>query len=288
MNYMDDLEIPQVGLVRDLPEATYHSDPCDGPSLSASIAKVISGQSLAHAFLRHSKLGGTPMTPTAAMDKGSACHAMLLGKGAEIAVLDFDSWRAKASKEARDLARENGDVPMLVKEYAGIADAVEAIRIRLKSFGLTVGTDTEVSGFWQEGGAQCRMRMDILEKGDSEIVITDLKTAASAHPDEIQRSIIKYGYDVQHAAYVSGCEHIFPEYAGRVRMQFLFVELERPHAVTPVVLSEGFAQLGRAKWDQAVALWSEALQTGEWPCYTTEPTIISPPVWAMHKQFEDE
>lgn len=286
---MTEQTIPECGLVHDLPEATYHSDPGAGVSLSASIAKVVSGQSLAHAYLRHPKLGGEPMAPSKAMDNGSVCHALLLGKGAEVEVLNFNDWRTKASKEARDLARADGKVPMLAKDYGGIDDAVKAIRLRMSALGLAFDGDAEVSGFWQEGGTvPCRMRMDMIHLGENEIVITDLKTTASANPDKIQRSIIDFGYDIQHAAYISGVEHIFPDYVGKVKMQFVFAELDAPHAVTPVVLSEAFAQLGRAKWDQAVALWGEAVASDSWPCYTSEPVIIQPPMWAMAKQFEDE
>jgi hypothetical protein len=37
-------------------------------------------------------------------DIGSAFHTMMLGKGAEIEVFDFDDWRTKDAKEARSAA----------------------------------------------------------------------------------------------------------------------------------------------------------------------------------------
>src|SRR6185437_14470641 len=66
-------------------EAEYHNDPCPEPSLSRGIAQLLIRQTPMHAYHAHPRLGGNGgIIPTKVMDHGSALHAMLLGKGAEI------------------------------------------------------------------------------------------------------------------------------------------------------------------------------------------------------------
>ena len=72
------------GVYYDLPEHEYHSDPCDSPSLSASIAQTIVLESPAHAWLQHPRFGGKQIEPTKEMDRGTLVHALLLGKGRAI------------------------------------------------------------------------------------------------------------------------------------------------------------------------------------------------------------
>ncbi len=272
-------------LIRGMPEGVYHSDPCVGPTLSASIAKIIANDgSLAHAHLAHPRLGGEVRAPKDAFDKGTVVHEMLLGNGAEVRVLDFDNWRTKASKEAKELARSEGATPMLRKDYANLEEAAEGIRNRLKAMGLAFGTETEVSGFWVQDGVPCRMRMDDLCITPDRIIITDLKTCRSAKPENCNRDIIQYGYDVQRATYIDAVEHILPGFRGKVEFQWVFAEIEPPYAVTPMYAPESLAHMGRQKWEQALARWRHALEVDEWPCYVEGPVVAEPPYWAL-KQF---
>ncbi len=283
---------PRVELVRDMTEREYHSDPCPIPSLSSSIAKVIDQQSLAHAELKHPKLGGLkPLAVTKEksrneLDRGTIIHKMLLGKGEEICRLPFDNYRTKEAQVSRNGARSRGEIPILECQFSELGVAYNAIRARLDDFGLSFGTDTEVSAFWVQDEVQCRARLDEIQCGDR-IVITDLKSTRDARPEACERTISNFGYDLQSATYIDAIEHVMPEFAGRVDFQWVFVELEPPYAVTPMTPSEDMAMIGKAKWDAARERWKGAISSGEWPCYVTQPVEAQVTQWEL-RQFHEE
>src|SRR4029077_5767017 len=93
------------GIHFDVPASTYFADPCEGPSLTQSIAKILLEQSPLHAWHAHPRLGGKPDEPEAydsAKAIGNAAHKLMIGRGKEIMVLEFDTFRTKDSQQIRD------------------------------------------------------------------------------------------------------------------------------------------------------------------------------------------
>src|SRR6266403_3199123 len=121
------------GIYPDMDSATYFSDPAPSPSLSQSIAKIILDNSPLHAKLEHPKLC-PPVTGDDDLDEkyvkaqaiGNAAHKILLGRGKEIDVLDFNDFRTKEAKLARDLAEKAGRVVILEKHMTNAEQMVAA------------------------------------------------------------------------------------------------------------------------------------------------------------------
>lgn len=282
--------------ILEVTEDEYFNDPCPVPSLSQSIANELLSKSPRHAWTRHPRLGkqvnsGGPDTEaldTEALAAGKIIHKLLLGCGAEIDVLDFDSYRTNAAKEARDNALQLRRVPMLRHKYEPLVEVAEALRESLASeHGVVLDGQSEIAFEWDERGergpVRCRGRMDHIKI--EQAAIFDVKKIRSAHPDMCRKHIEQFGYDIQWAAYTSALAKYRPEYLGRVSMQFLFMELDPPYAITPVTMSGQMREIGQMRWQRAVDLWSRCLSTGRWPAYTEKPISIEPSPWFMQREF---
>lgn len=265
----------------------YFAEPCAVPALSASIAHVLESESPLHAWARHPKLGSIKRPTTKALDNGSLSHALLLGAGKDIEIIDAADYRTNAAKDARDAARLEGKIPVLGADYEEAEKKAEAIRLRFAEAGIVLGGESEVAAFWTEAApsgavVQCRAMIDHLDLP----TVYDIKSIRSANPVQCRKHIEDYGYAIQRAAYVSAIETIRPELAGRVDFVFVFYELEPPHAVTPLRLSGAFRELGDRGWRRAVRRWEECLRTNVWPSYVDGIREIEPSKWALERDLE--
>ena len=156
--------------IHDISAEQYHADPCDEPSLSASVAKILCTKTPAHARLAHPRLSHLePKPPTPAMDLGSAVHALVLQP--EIAeemilMVEETSWRTKMAKEQRDWARANDRVPLLSHVFDTAMEMSEAARRQIDRHPTGIFQDghSEQTLIWQEegDGIWCRSRADWL------------------------------------------------------------------------------------------------------------------------------
>lgn len=279
-------------------EAEYHKDPCETPSLSKSIAKVLVTESPLHAWAAHPKFGGEANEndegddDTDALKDGKIIHKLLLGKGATVEVIHADNFRTKIAQQQRDAAKIEGRVPMLARKYDDLVSAAETIKGNLLTeFGIDLDDpegESEVAIEWTEDGAHgpvvCRCRMDRvhIKRG----LILDVKKIFSAHPDVCGRQAVEYGHDIQDAAYRRALERLRPELAGRTEMIFLNVEVTPPFAMYPGPLDGELRELGRRRWDRAIFLWEECLRTGRWPAYTNRITPIRGAGYAVNRWME--
>lgn len=274
----------EIGLVgwHNMGEAEYHSDPCPTPSLSASCAKTIIGSSLLHAWCQHPKNPlSEPFSPSAAMDMGSAVHAAVFG-GAKLHIIEADSFRTSAAKEARDKARSDGCIPMLEKNLPRIEAMAKICAERFE--GLYGGPyHAERVAIWRcpRTGGWRRAMMDTSAKAAP--IIVDLKTTEASIDDEscIKR-VFSMGLHIQAAAYKEAMEQLNPEWAGRVRFLFQWQEQNAPYAMSrPIEMGEAAMTLGQEQWEAAGALWDKAIASNEFPAFGSEPTDASPPPWYL-------
>jgi hypothetical protein len=269
--------------------AEYHTDPGDGiPSLTQSTAHTIISQSLLHAWTFHPRLGGKQRPPTKAKDGGSLIHKLILGKGADIAVLGVKDYRSNAAKEARDNAIALGLIPVKEKDYEDAEHAANILKKRLADdYGITFDGESEVAFKWYEDGAngpvKCRAMMDHVKL--SQGIVYDVKSIVNAHPKTCAAHMINYGYDVQNSAYTSCIEHINPELQGRVDFVFLFVEVKEPYSIVAARPSGMMRELGAMKWKRAIRLWERALATNKWPGYAAGIIQLEPMPWHMSDQL---
>lgn len=274
----------------------YKKDPCETPSLSASTAHKIISKSAMHGWSAHPKFGTleedeeedeTEEEESDAKDNGSIVHSLLLGKGADFAVFDFDSWRKKVAKEAKAEAKAAGQIPILTKRYDELQQAVAILRARLKEKGYEFNGASEVPIQWYARGAQgpvlCRSMID--HAWLSHGVSVDLKTIRDAHPEHIDRTFVQNGYHIQDHAYIKAHEALIPELTGRVDLTFLFVEIKPPYAITPYQPDGAAMEIGKLHWERAVRIWEACLQSGAWPEYCSSRITGQTPDWVIRKHL---
>lgn len=292
-------QIQPLARILDVSEEQYFADPCQTPSLSQSIAKVLVTQSPLHAWTYHPKLGALENPDidverqSKQKDDGHIVHRMLLGKGADVEIVHgFDNWKKKAAQTLRDEIKEAGRLPVLAHHYEDLEAASETIKGNLMTqFGIDLnepGGESEIALEWSEDGANgpvlCRGRMDRIQFNRG--LIYDVKTIYSAHPEVCGKQAVELGRDIQNAAYTSAVSKLRPDLAGRVEMLFLHVEIEPPYAIYPGPLDGELRELGRQRWERAIYVWEECLRTGRWPAYTNRITPIRAPGWAVTRWME--
>lgn len=277
--------------IESMPEAEYHADPCNVPSLSSSMANMLLSSSPAHAHHAHPMLGGAPMKRSKTMAMGTIVHELLLGTGGGIVALDFDNWRTKAAQASKEVAEADGKTPILTRELDAAEVAVAAIKATLADRGVAFSGVSEATILWVEasrsGGVQCKARLDhLIRTKDGGAIVYDIKTSRSAQPRKIARSVEDYGYHTQCAAYTRAMEAHFKGCRGRVENRWIFCELEAPYAVTIAQPSGGLFAIGNMRWERAVQAWGKCLAEDKWPQYHEGTALIEPMPWALDREFE--
>ena len=262
-------------------------EPDQMPALSQSIATTLLTKSPLHAWSEHPRLGGVPRESTEATNQGTVVHKLLLGRGQELVIVKAKDFRTKLAQEQRDQALAEGCVPILEHKFAEIAATAEILRAKLADHGVTFTGDSEVPIEWfedgNEGPVRCRCMIDHLQLDRG--VIFDVKKAASANPLVLSRSVVSYGYDIQHAAYCSAVAKLSPPLSGRIDMRFVFVELEPPFDVWPARLDGVLREHGRMRWERAIKLWERCLLEHRWPGYSERGDTLEAPAWVMAQEL---
>lgn len=276
---MSTITSPQI--VADMDDATYHADPVKGGSLSSTmIRKILRSPAHLRAYMQ------TPRTEKAAWDFGHVVHAGVLGVGMGVVVLDYDDWRLKVAREERDAIYADGKVPMLERDYAPAAAAIEAVRSHAIAGPLFAGDghpERSVFGVDPETGAWLRTRPDWETPSG---VLVDLKTTTDASGDRPARHAVEYGWDSQAALYLHNHEIV----TGRRPRAFVHVLVEKdaPHLVRVVQLDVEALRVGAEKMRRGIDLWTQARETGHWRGYPDDQIeTIALPAWHV-RQHEEE
>lgn len=276
--------------IYDMTADEYHRDPAPEPSLSSSIAGVLCNSSPLHAFARHPRLTERPVKDESdEMSIGTAAHALLL-QGEWIAeVLEYDDWRKKEAREARDTARASGKIPILAKHWAEIEAMVKAANEQLAEFKEDIFETPgkpEQTLVWQEpNGVWCRARLDWL--ASSHRSISDYKTTgATANPDVISRTMFSNCWDIQGAFYRRGLMTIDPHCDPQFR--FCVQETRKPHALSVLGLGPDSLMIGEKKVQFAIDKWGECLESGVWPGYPQETCYATLPTWEENRWLAKE
>jgi hypothetical protein len=262
-------------------KAEYLMDPCERPSLTASIAKRLITRTPKHAWDAHPRFGARPYDPTEAMRRGLTVDSLLLGADQELVMLPLELPDAKgAMKPTNDERRmESAKAWVMEQEAAGrmvvkrsdldecratatsVTDALARNGVKLHE------DDHQVTAVWESNGVLCRCRFDNLHIEADHYVINELKTTEDASHRAITRTVENFGYDIQAAAYQEAVETIRPDLAGRGFVRFIFAETTSPYEPNITQLAGSMAELGRRRWARAVATWGKCLATNEWPGY---------------------
>jgi PDDEXK-like uncharacterized protein DUF3799 len=276
------VRVTEPGLITGLPEDAYHADPVPAGSLSHSGAKQLLPPSCPALFFWHQDHPRQKKE----WDFGTAAHKLVLHSGPEIVVVDADSWRTNAAKEAAKEARERGAVPLLAKDWAEAQQMADAIRCHPIAGALLdpATGQPEVSAFWQDDdtGTWCRCRYDFLPHDDGgRLLLVDYKSAASASPEKFRKAAADHGYHIQDAWY-SGAARVLGLDDDPA---FLFVVQEKtpPYLVSVVQLDEPARRAGAAAGRKAIGIYQDCVASGEWPGYCDDVELISLPPWATRE-----
>jgi hypothetical protein len=276
--------------ILDCSQEAYRKDPLPVPSLSQSIAHTLLTESPLHAWAEHPRLGNLRKPATKAMDAGTILHKLVLGKGADVEIIQADNYRTKLAQEIRDRAIEQHRTPILEREYAAITGALEQIQANIRAYGIELSGDSEVPVKWTEQGllgpVLCRGMIDHMVTNGG-VTIYDVKKTQSAHPKACGRAAVNYGMAIQHAAYSSAMAKIKPELAGAIDFVFVFIEIEPPYAVFAARPNGMLRELGDMQWQRAVRLWEHCLATNNWPGYGGVGGIgvLEAPAWAISDEM---
>lgn len=260
------------GIHDGMDEAEYHRH----PALSQSQAKTLLRAPALYLWERDN-----PREHRDVFDIGHAAHSKVLGVGAEVVAIDVDSRRGKAWTEPADEARAEGKVPLLRKDADAVDAMAEAVlahplaRAILESEGRA-----EQSLFWtdEETGVDCRGRIDWLTAtADGRPFLADLKTTASAAPDDFGRSVHTYGYGLQDRWYTAGFHAATGQDAA---FAFICVEKTAPHLVTVGSIDDTARDIGERQMRDALDLYRRCVDTDTWPAYSDDFITYPSPRWA--------
>ena len=274
--------------IYDMPAATYHADPCEAPSLSASIATRICLASPLHAFHAHPRLNPAAVDEESdAFDLGTAAHALLLQHNRDVVIIQADNWRTKDAREARDHARAAGQIPLLARVWADVLEMATTAREQLDAHtdggaAMFLDGQAEQTLIWREDDLWCRARLDWLRPG----AIDDYKsTSASANPDTWSRTLFSHGFDLQAAWYLRGLRALTGIDA---IFRFAVQETSPPYALSVVGLGPDALLLAEKKCLYALEVWRAGLATGDWPGYPTRTAWATLPAWEEARWLEKE
>lgn len=269
----------------DITADAYHADPCETPSLNATVATALVLETPAHARQKHPRLGGYVPKHTEAMDEGTALHQMLLGDD-RCDILDFDAFRSNEAKAARDKSRAVGRVPMLRHKWNEIAELGESLKQQVAAFPidppLFVDGMAEQTITWDDNDVSFRARLDWLRSDFS--CIDDLKKSRSAQPHRFHRALYALGYDIKAAFYIRAARAAF---GVEPVFRWVAIEPDPPYAMSVHWLSANALRSANERLDQAIDLWKQCLATDHWPAYPMIPHQVEPPPWLAVREWDD-
>jgi hypothetical protein len=288
--------------IYDLDAKTYHADPCDAASFSASLGKLLLDQSPAHAFLAHPKLGGQKKEDeqTPAMRFGNLVHSIVLGKGRDATIVEAPTWQTNAAKAARAEADAAGRLAILRHHYDQAILAQSAFWSQLAAnreedsiFNLGQSEQVAVAEFANlqgDGRVWARGMIDrlTLATSDGRAHIRDIKTTADCSEHALDSRITDGRMAMQLACYEWLIETLLPQFRGRVTSKLYFLETEPPFSLVIVELDDAWRQIGRLQLGRAWDSWQRCIATGYWPSFQSgTTTLVGPPAWLLSQEMDD-
>jgi hypothetical protein len=285
--------IHKPGIFPNMTTADYFADCCPAPSLTQSVAKILLAKSPLHAWHAHPRLNPDYQhDDDTKFDVGNIAHKLMIGRGKEIVMLEFDDWRTKAAKEARDMAASAGKFAVLSKHYSKAEAMVRAAREQLHNRGLGELFEDghglgEVVTAWQENGIWMRQMIDWLTP-DMRTFVDFKTTEMSAAPHQLSRMMTNAGWPIQAAMGERGLDVLDEKTQGRRRYLFVVQEVEKPYALTVAEIGEASLTMGRKMLDMAVTIWRDCIENNRWPGYSEDIARPEYPGWAETQWLDRE
>jgi hypothetical protein len=246
-------------------------------------------KSMAHV---NAAMVGTKDEPTPQMALGTALHARLLRPTEYdelIVVAPNVDRRTKEGKAAWEkFVHEAAGKTVITVEQAGQVAVMEhALRSDPETADVLRGlTHVEMPMFWGEAcrGSTVAAKGQVDGFRETDGLLIDVKTCASAHPKAVEQAVHNYGYHLQAEWYERGikaCAGVDPQ-----PMLFVFVESVEPYLTLLVRLDPETRAIARVQVDELLARFQACRQHDLWPGYGSGVQTLGLPLWAR-KQFEE-
>lgn len=243
------------------------------PRYSQSVLKY--GQ-LSMAHLKAARDKERVLVPTDAMILGSCLHTCFLepDKAAERIAVWPEANGSRRGKDWQAFKEENADRYIITanaeEQLCGMLDSLRKHPV-VKQWmsrieGVEVGAIGEIDGLPMKG------RCDAL----SDDPMFDLKKTTSCDYATVQRTVIKYGYDIQAAVY----RRLF----NRSRFVLLFVEDEPPYDVVAYELNSQMLKRADIQLRALIAQVKECEKSGVWPGRCDEIVELELPGWIQDQE----
>jgi hypothetical protein len=277
------------GIFAWIDEAEYHAD---RGSLSVSGAKLLLPPSCPAKFRAQQD---SPQKPKRIFEFGHFVHLKVLGVGPKVVEIEADSYRTKAAREARDKARADGNIPVLVgnpnDDAAAELEQAEAMAAAIFAHPVAGPLLTHTKNEFEQSvyaidpitNVRLRGRFDAMHFGDDGVItIVDVKTSATANPAELIKKFYNLGYFMQAAWYLDLLLTL--DLAVDPQFRFVVVEKDPPYLVTPVRYTEAALEEGRRRNRRAIDLYAECHERDSWPGYFGSDGVVTLdlPTWASY------
>ena len=262
----------------------YLADPCETPSLTSSNVKLLLSSAPAMVRMKTPRLN--PEYVDTADEKfriGTAAHALLVGGGEKIGVIEYPNYKTNKAKRARDRAIADGRTPVLEANFERVKAMVKAAERQFGESDLGEFLDdhhlrSEATILWREAGTLNRCRPDWLMIPDyiAPIVIHYKTLNVSLGRTSLARYAVNMGWDLIAAHYGAGVKML----TGVSPAQGFAVQQQFPPYLTRVVnLDEMFIRPAMARRAMALDIWAKCVATGSWPGYGGRTVTLECPHW---------
>lgn len=264
---------PQPGIYPGISNDDYHA----GPGISKSSLWTIYSQTPAHY-----RFGEREQKPE--FDFGTAVHTAIL----EPETFEDRVFRGPADrrgnnwKDAQAEATNLGKMLLTGPDYDAVLTIRDAVHADIWVNGIIAAKASliEQSAFAIDPatGVLVKCRPD-LHRPDLGVMI-DVKTSASASPDQFARAVVNYGYHAQEAHY----SDTWRAAGGSVdAFAFIVVEKKPPFAFAVYELPPSIVEEGRAIIRKSLAVYEECARTDTWPGYPTGVQELSFQRWSYRE-----
>jgi len=275
------------GIVRDLPEHVYHSQ----PALSSTGARLLLDSP---ARFHHAQ--NHPQPHKDAYDLGTAVHSRVLGTGTIAVAYPAEHLTPSGAVSTKQATvewvaeqRALGQILLTatqLEQVNGMSESVLAQPQARALFEQSGIAEASVFATDPATGVKMRARFDYLP----DFTVTDpwsvdLKTTGkSAAPHEFLKTVANFGYHIQQEWYLD----TYKMQTGLIdlRMKFVVVETAAPYLVAVHELSDQFAEIGSSAGARARALYADCVKADSWPGYPTTGDPLQPPMWAIYAEEE--
>lgn len=282
--------IDKPGIYAGLPIDVYHSNCCDGPSISSSGLRTIAppdGCPLKYWDTSYLNPDRAPQEQKDHFSLGQAVHTLLLGEEGfwqKFAILpdEFPDFKTKAAREWRDATIAAGKMVLkrdAIEQIEGMANRVANDRTFRDHLDGRIERSIifrDRTGVWVKARPDC-----IPEDG----YVADLKTTADASDRGCLNAIKTYGYHMQMGLISTAMEIV----TGKPVTDhvLLFIEPKRPYATNIKPLDNQYVWIGQRQNRAALNIFAECMQSGVWPTYYGSGITASPSDF-LEKQIDNE